>query len=1035
MAIVEPRWGSFWRGVVSWGAPRCGDPRLCCATRSGLNRLSCALSLKHRGFSQSVLLVQAVFRMTSPLPPVSSQLLEILQDEVRKRSLIIWLDADNHYTDFADRLMTDRSDGRLNFEVKGYRGSYLELILELEPLTAGVDKPPLVIHLPGFNTDTICETPLLELYLAGKVFQKALPTLVETAAATRVPSQRIAEFLAGKRFTLKDADEWLSESLQSDSDGLAGELRRLKLIDIVRELLKPDGAFADRIRKGDGKKDQTISQLVARLSNLSGASLPFLSEELPFSKITLHDLASNVASWALCVEYVTDLAREPRGTLLQPIRELPNAVHEECCHLASELRHSHKDFYTRVARETEDRLIEERTSARPEDLGRIDTFSFEEEAILNGAIQALLAAEWDQSLAWAEDRKADQCFWLQQEPHRRSAWQLVADAARLGQAIKAAGANLQGVNSVDAATEYYVQHGSQVDQSHRRLEQRRDALLYPQIPKFEELRECLDALRDRWRIWADAWAVDFNHLCQRDGFLPSPELQQRTFFEDVITPLMTGYSQGTTVLFLMDALRFEMAQELCDSLREAGSTTVHLKARLAELPSVTEVGMNVLAPVCNRGRLSPTVKDGKFLGFSTGTFRVYDPESRKKAMHERVGGRNCPNKTLEEILALNKKGLAATIRQANLLIVESREIDEAGHAGVGPSVFAKTLQDLRAALHLLRDAGVQNFVITSDHGFLLLPDLEHPVQPHGRKIDPRGRYVISADAADHNDEVRLPLRDLYYDCDDLHVMFPLTTASFDTGKKDRRFVHGGNSLQERAIPVLTVQYARGAGGTTVRYQINATAGRKMMGMHAIQATLIPESSSLGLKFGGASRMELGLRATDGEKVQITLMAVSGGATLDGSSILATEGEAFEVYFRVTGPQDARVRIEVFHPGSSESVAPGIVAERFDVTPELRPVADTTPVVTGKSAKRPGTVEATEATWLQDFTQDGVRRVLRHLWEHSVVAESELESMLGSPREARRFARDIDKYLSQIPFTIRVETVSGIKRYVREGGAS
>ena len=65
--------------------------------------------------------------MTSPLPPVSSQLLEILQDEVRKRSLIIWLDADSHYTEFADRLMTERADGRLNFEVKGFRGSYLEL--------------------------------------------------------------------------------------------------------------------------------------------------------------------------------------------------------------------------------------------------------------------------------------------------------------------------------------------------------------------------------------------------------------------------------------------------------------------------------------------------------------------------------------------------------------------------------------------------------------------------------------------------------------------------------------------------------------------------------------------------------------------------------------------------------------------------------------------------------------------------------------------------------------------------------------------
>ena len=972
--------------------------------------------------------------MAFVFPPVSSQLLSVLQDEVRKRTLIVWLDAEQHYTSFAERLMTERAEGRLSFDIKCYRGSYLELMLELEPLTAGVDRIPLVVYLPGFDPTTIQATPLLELFCAGKAFQKVLSNLVEEAAATHVPAGRITQFLATSNLTLASADQWLADALEGDSDGLTGELRRLKLTDFVRALLNKDSSLAERIRDAN-QKDEFLRSMVARLNALTGAPDNWLEEELWTSKVPLSRLAMKVVSWALCVEYVTDLTRPPVDDLLKAIPQLPSAVQQECCLLAAELRRSEQEFYARAAKETEDRLIQERAVAQPDDLGKIDTFPFEEEAILDGAIAALKAGQWDLVLQWAEDRQHDQCFWLRWEIHRRSAWLLVADAARLGKNIVAAGRGLQSVNSLDAAVEFYVERGSQVDQAHRRLEQRREALLYPQLPKFEALRERLDAARQQWRTWADTWATDFNLLCKRDGFLPSPELQQRNFFEDVVQRSLIGYNQGTTVLFLIDALRFEMAQELCESLKEAGSVNIHLKARLAELPSVTEVGMNVLAPVCQRGRLSPTVKDGKFLGFSTGEFRVYDPESRKKAMHGRVGGRTCPRKSLDEIISLNKKKLVSVIGQASLMIIDSREIDEAGHAGVGPSVFDKTLQDLRAAMHLLRDAGVQNFVITADHGFLLLPDLDHPLQTHGRKIDPFGRYVISSSAADHANEVRVSMRDLGYDCDDLYVMFPMTTASFDTGKKDRRFVHGGNSLQERVIPVLTVQHSRKAGGSKVRYQISAEIKRGMVGMHAIQATLSLDSSSLELAYAGLEQKELALRAVDGENVQVSLLGVFGGATLEAGAIRATVGVQFDVFFKLNGPTDERVRVELFHPGASDVVKPGTVAERFDVIGDLRPVADTPPATKGKAPKEPLPERTASDAWLQEFTSDGVRRVFQHLWQHAVIAESELELMLGTPREARKFARQIDEYAEKIPFKVRVEAVGGMKRYVREGSGS
>ncbi len=138
-------------------------------------------------------------------------------------------------------------------------------------------------------------------------------------------------------------------------------------------------------------------------------------------------------------------------------------------------------------------------------------------------------------------------------------------AARLGLAIEDAGPALDAQDGLTSAVERCAEHGSSVDRAHRHLEQRRAALLYPQLPDFEALRRRLEALRLQWREWADGWSRDFNRLCRDQGFLPEPELQQRTLFDQVVTPLTR--TPGITALFLVDALRFEMRRCSADSRR------------------------------------------------------------------------------------------------------------------------------------------------------------------------------------------------------------------------------------------------------------------------------------------------------------------------------------------------------------------------------------------------------------------------------------------------------------------------------------
>jgi hypothetical protein len=950
--------------------------------------------------------------------PVSAALESELREWARKHGVVVWLDLDDRYSAFVDRLIDARKSGELPYDVRAFRGSHLALMRSLEGIASGAEKVPLVIHLPGFNEDSVRETPLLELYAGGTRYRKALETLITEASAGRVRPDQIATFKEQPGVTLDAADAWLTALLNDGESGIASQLRTMQPTAVFDDLLT-SGYVASRISHADDER-----ALWERLAVWTGLPKSWRDATVSPSPQRAEDVAFAAASWTLGVEYVHDLKRPPLNRHLAVARDLPPTVIESCRGIASHLRERHPTFYERAADETEGLLADEVESAKAEDLGKIDTFRFEEAKVLEAALAALGAGMWDAAADWATLR-ADQkpkatSFWLQRDPSRQAAWDLVRDAARLCQSIVRAGERMPEKGGHDGAVAAYVDRGATMDRLHRHLEQRRVALLYPQLPEFEVLRARLDEVRRTWRQWADGWARDFSALCRAQGFLPAASLQQRTIFDEVVKPM--AQEAGTTAYFVVDAFRFEMGEELYRQLVDTPATTAQLKARLAELPTVTEVGMNVLAPVVTNGRLTPllsTNDGGKVLGFSTGEFRVFDPETRKRAMHDRVGGTSCPWLTLEDVVTRDSASLKRSIAQARLVVIHNREIDESGEAGVGPSVFDDVMQRLRAAWHLLREAGVRRFVFTSDHGFLLLDESAATAQPHGRPIDPKRRHVFSPLAADHAGEVRVALADLGYDGVDGYLMFPETTAVFDTGKRSRPFVHGGNSLQERVIPVLTVVHRAAAGGSTLQYVIGAEARDGVAGMHCLEV-IVDVATQEALDFGSAKEIELALRVPDDAAVQVELCQTRGNARVVAGAVQAIVGESFELFFRLSGSSDARVRVELFHPGAVADVRSITLDSRFPVSATRAPSPTPAPVL------------SVRASWLDQLPEGGVRQIFEHLAAHGTVTENEAASMLGGARGLRRFALQFEAFVQKAPWGVRIDVVAGVKRYVREG---
>lgn len=939
-------------------------------------------------------------------------------EQLRQKGIVVWLDKDAHYNAYVDRLIERHDQGEFFAPVIAFRGSYLEMILALDNYGSGLDPEPLLIHLPNHTEDTVRATPILELYRAGSRFRKALPTLVREAANGHLKPDEIEAYVNNGMGDIIAAEEWLQQALSKSKPGLAGHLENFKPEEIFNRLLAKDEDLRSRV-----DKENDLDVLLDYLNRHTGIDLLFIDFFQAGKTLDFEDLGLVLAGWLMCVEYVHDLKRPPHLPELQPLAKLTKPLIKTCQQLIERLRQQHQE-YIELAQQVESRLQRELEAMQPEDLGKIDTFRQEEAKVLESAIEALLAKNWLKALNWSDSRTEANSFWLQRDRSRRLVWSLVKVAASLGEAIDRDSQPLQNVNSLREAMDYYTTTGYLIDQIHRHFEQQKFQLLETTLPYYAQLVAITHILRQKYRAWADTLAENFANICAKNGFLPDADLQQRRIYDRLIHPLTQ--SDRRTAYFIIDAFRYEMATELLKEFKGTG-ITINLQGCYCELPSITAVGMNVLAPVQQSGKLTLAGNKG-FTGFKTGEYTVSKPSDRVRAMGDKsidnisAGRRKARSLNLADVCHKSTTSLKQSCANANLIVVHSKEIDDAGEANVGIATFENWLQQIKSAWNHLRSIGIQEFVFTADHGFLLQDETTQEIT-YGTRRDPKRRYVLTDEPRQETGTVTVSLNSLKYEGQQGYLLFPKTTAVFATGNnQNATFVHGGNSLQERVIPVLTVSHQQAVVTSKIlKYVIEAQVEAELFGFSRIKLKLSPESMNLGgLAYIGTEKVNLALRVRDRSDILISIKEAPGIEVKNQNLYLQANESWAEVLFDLKGNKDERVRIEVFHPDNLAEIEPLILTSYFNVSGAL--IKDT-------SSSKPATL-ASNSDWQNSFEDANIKQVFLHLEQHHSLTEAELNQMLGSPRQARRFAGSLEQYLTQVPFSVRVETTSNGKRYVK-----
>jgi len=938
---------------------------------------------------------------------ITEQVRRVVEEAVRTQSPLVWLDKSGEYAPLVAKWQA--SPLSFPYPVFSFDGSFLELMLASKDPLGKKNASPCVIYMKGFDAKDIAHTPMYEACKAGQSWSVPLERIVREAGEAVLSSEQIEHILAREGLDIEMAER-LADSMTDRAPEIDEEIDRLGEDGFIIAFL--EGTIGNAI---------ALPLLRRHFDRVFGCTDQWIAAwtREDAALVSAHDLESAVAAYLLCTEYAFDLSGTLPGERLPGLASRPAEYRMRIGRFLKALRREKPVLYAAWAERTELGLTDIEKNVSADKLGKLDTFRFEADIMLDAALDSLSAGDWVRTASYAEPRFAEDApgenartFWLKNDAARERMWKWIDATAKLGREIRSASGEGLKAESVIAAFGVYVSHEWQIDRLHREFRLITATITTAIVRnRYEDFLEIRSAMNKLYRFWADDRARSWNVLCARDRFALHRENAQRFFFERTIEPMLRA--EKKTALLLVDAFRYELGEELATMLADYANGGKIISAMLAELPTVTAVGMNALMPVTRDGSLDPVFdKTGKkILGFRSGERQITTPETRQRSLAEYAGGR-CEWTDLS--LFLDSKGKDhARLSSARLLVVSTPDIDTIGESGTGTlgiDYFQPVLARLKQAVEKLRDTGFDRIVITADHGFLLGD--ESVENGHGARLEKADRRHAFDISRNGEQLVSVSLTELGWKTEDKESALVLDTGThLLTSAKPGTFYHGGNSLQERVIPLIVLSGGAPVQITEGTYRIKLSAQPPVFGINRIKLTV--ECSGTAELFAPET-VELRLLTEAGSRITI---GDAGGMRFTGDTLEIIIGRETLVSFRIESSTGEKERVTVCQASSLLKIQPVITADYFETESLTTFMAHDEEKPSGNwifpTGLIPGEYEAS----------------IRHLIHHGALSEAFIRNSLGgtqeSSRKARRFAQKISEWQQYLPFTVTVrQTADG-----------
>ena len=327
----------------------------------------------------------------------------------------------------------------------------------------------------------------------------------------------------------------------------------------------------------------------------------------------------------------------------------------------------------------------------------------------------------------------------------------------------------------------------------------------------DALKRCSDVVEGLYRewflkqltyTWTKAIAGDLESL----GYV-SEINEQRRFYNRYVSP---NVSKGNRVFVVIsDALRYEVAAELSETLSHATKGKASLEAVQAVFPSITKFGMAALLP---GKEVSANEKIDVFVDGNPTVSTAQRSTILNAANPESVAV------TYKEMLQMKKQERRELVAGKEIIYIYHNTIDALGDkAATETKVFEAcndAIDELTAIVKIIvNDLSGVNIFITADHGFLYTYKPLEESQKISRQtfngdiLELGRRYALVS--PETTAEYLLPVKtERTIGGEPMKGYAPQDTVRIKVQGGGQNYVHGGISMQEMVVPVIVYKGMR-----------------------------------------------------------------------------------------------------------------------------------------------------------------------------------------------------------------------------------
>ena len=361
------------------------------------------------------------------------------------------------------------------------------------------------------------------------------------------------------------------------------------------------------------------------------------------------------------------------------------------------------------------------------------------------------------------------------------------------------------MSSLEDGVKKYAQTWFRLDQRYRKFihharESGQASLLQDLNRLIENLytNNFLVRLNDRWQTFVDAsvrWGA-------------ASVVSQSQFFSRFVRPYLERKTK--VCVLISDAFRYEIGEELQSLIRREDRFDAELVPVLSCLPSYTQLGMAALLP----NQTLQLMED------DSGQALVNGQSSMGSANRAKILASAVPASTVllaKDVLGMGRDESRALMRDNDVVYVYHNLIDKTGDTrDTEERVFGaaeETLDELLRLVKKLTNANASNLLITADHGFIYQnqPLAESDflsAEPEGSQVLYTDRRFVLGKGLRANPGFKTFSPEQLSLGGTLEVQIPKSINRLRLKGSGSRFVHGGATLQEVVIPVISINKKR-----------------------------------------------------------------------------------------------------------------------------------------------------------------------------------------------------------------------------------